>query len=52
MIFEVWKDGKIHFRTEYESCVPTEQTQRSMKKAGYRIKIRKTGQNRTRRNAK
>lgn len=38
MLFEVWKDGKIHFRTNDASCIPTEKEQRSLKKSGYRIK--------------
>ena len=40
LIFQVLKDGKVMFWTEHESCVPTDEQIKEMKKAGYKIKIK------------
>ena len=45
MVFEIYKNGKTYFKTEYESCVPSVRTQQSIRKAGYRIKIKHTEKN-------
>lgn len=38
MLFQVSKDGKIMFQTEYQECVPSDDEIKAMKKAGYRVK--------------
>lgn len=43
MLFEVWRDGKRMAWTEHESCIPSEGTQKAMKKAGCKIKYRADG---------
>lgn len=41
MKFQVLKNGKVVFWTEHESCIPDNETIKAMKKAGYKIKIKK-----------
>lgn len=41
MMFQVLKDGKVMFWTQHESCVPSDDQIKEMKKAGYKIKIKK-----------
>lgn len=41
MIFQVLKDGKVMFWTKHKECIPDEETIKAMKKAGYKIKIKK-----------
>ncbi len=38
MLFQVKKDGKVMFWTTEESCVPSEEDIKSMKRAGYKVK--------------
>lgn len=45
MIFQVLKDGKVMFWTQHESGVPSESQIKEMKKAGYKIKIKKDKNN-------
>lgn len=40
MMFQVIKNGNVMFWTEHESCVPTDEQIKEMKKAGYKIKIK------------
>ena len=40
MLFQVSKDGKIMFHTEYQECVPSDDEIKAMKKAGYRVKMK------------
>lgn len=40
LVFQVIKDGKVMFWTQHESCVPTDNQIKEMKKAGYRIKVK------------
>lgn len=40
MLFQVSKDGRIMFQTEYCECVPSDDEIKSMKKAGYRVKMK------------
>lgn len=37
MLFEVYKDNKRMMWTEYESCIPSNDTIKSMKAAGYKV---------------
>lgn len=39
MIFQVIKNGEVKFWTDIESCVPSEEHIKDLKKAGYKIKI-------------
>lgn len=41
MLFQVLKDGKVMFWTNYKECIPDDETINAMKKAGYKIKIKK-----------
>lgn len=45
MMFQVIKNGKVMFWTDYESCIPTDELIKEMKKAGYKIKIKGEKQN-------
>lgn len=45
MMFQVLKDGKVMFCTQHESCVPSDDQIKEMKKAGYKIKIKKDKSN-------
>lgn len=38
MIFQILKDNKVMFWTEQESCVPSEEDIKEMKKAGYKVR--------------
>lgn len=40
MLFQVSKDGKVMFQTEYQECVPSDGEIKTMKKAGYRVKMK------------
>ena len=37
MLFEVFKDGKRMAYTEYEECIPSVNTIKDMKAAGYKV---------------
>lgn len=45
MMFQVIKNGKVMFWTDYESCIPPDELIKEMKKAGYKIKIKGEKQN-------
>ncbi len=38
MLFQVKKDGKVMFWTNQESCVPSDEDIKDMKRAGYKVK--------------
>lgn len=40
MLFQVSKDGKVMFHTEYQECVPSDDEIKAMNKAGYRVKMK------------
>lgn len=46
MIFQVIKDGEVKFWTDIESCIPSEEQIKALKKAGYKIKVIKEKQKR------
>ena len=37
MLFEVYRDGKRVWWTEYESCIPSEKSIKIMKAAGHKV---------------
>lgn len=43
MLFEVWKDGRRIACTDHEECVPDARRIAELKKAGYKIKDRRQG---------
>ena len=38
MKYEIIKDGKIMFQTDYEECLPPKEILKEMKNAGYELK--------------
>ena len=40
LVFQVIKNGKVMFWTQHESCVPSEEEIKEMKKAGYKVKMK------------
>lgn len=40
MLFQVSKDGRIMFQTEYQECVPSDDEIKAMKKSGYMVKMK------------
>lgn len=38
MIFQIIKESKVVFWTEYESCIPSEDEIKTIKKYGYKIR--------------
>lgn len=40
MMFQVLKEGKVLFWTQHESCVPSEEEIKEMKKSGYKVKMK------------
>lgn len=38
MKYEIIKDGKIMFQTDYEECLPPKEILKEMKDAGYELK--------------
>ena len=40
MLFQVSKDGKVMFHTEYQECVPSDDEIKAMKRAGYLVKLK------------
>lgn len=52
MLYEVYRDGKRMMWTEYAECIPSEETQKAMKRAGCKIKNRADAATSTRRERK
>lgn len=42
MKFEVIKDGKRVFWTEYEKCIPDDETIKLLKKSGYKVRVKES----------
>ncbi len=47
MIFQVIKNGEVKFWTNCQSCIPPEEQIKAMKKAGYKIKVIKDKEKRS-----
>lgn len=48
MIFQILKDNKVMFWTEQESCIPSDEEIKEMKKAGYKVRRKESKNNENR----